>query len=832
MSALAFGPFQILLQQRLLLEEGVPVKIGARAFDILALLISQRGRYVTNRELIAHVWSCAVVEDINLRVQVTVLRKALRDGIDGRGYIQNTPGQGYRFVADIQEAENDVPATANRSCLPLLSTTLHGRQNAIEEVKNEIQTHALVTIVGPGGIGKTSVALAVAAANEGAYPDGTYVIDLATIVNPELVASTMSEAIGIPVVSASPMPPLIARLRTRKVLLVIDNCEQVINSVARVADSLLKHCPQVQLLATSREPLLVDGETTYRLGPLEFPLDSALPIGEALDFPAIAMFAERATAADSRFSADDGDVPALVAICRRLDGIPLAIELAASRIELFGLEGLHEQLGDLFTLLSSGRRTALPRHQTLRATVDWSFGLLSQKEQWLLECISVFKSSLSQHAAVAVAAAELSPSEITDTIRNLVSKSLLVGAQEEDEVAYRLLEVTRSYILERVQQRTDREVLLRRYAAFIRDLFVRAEADVANKTSEAWLRYYGRFLDDVRAVLNWALVAAHDLRLAIDLTTSSAPLWIQRSLFSEYQAWVETALKCGSEADILERRDKLRLYMALGHLVLHTKEDPSEMSAAFDRASELSGDGTVAEQCQALGSMWVWAITLANYPSALECARKFKQLAGNSDMATQIVHNRMLALPSHFLGHHDVTREPVAQVLQRLSMDRLAYRTGLQIDVKVSMETILCRTAWLEGRPDEATERSSAMVDWVLTNSNAGTICYFLAITAAPIALWNGDWDLGRGFIQQLEATAEERGLRFWSRWAKCLNYALAHEIGDAVHEPVDPQIWSSKQVDFLATVGVGSVLERGLARVEQGLTGWCAPEILRAWGE
>ena len=228
MSALAFGPFQILLQQRLLLEEGVPVKIGARAFDILALLISQRGRYVTNRELIAHVWSCAVVEDINLRVQVTVLRKALRDGIDGRGYIQNTPGQGYRFVADIQEAENDVPATATRSYPPLLSTTLHGRQKAMEEVKNEIQTHALVTIVGPGGIGKTSVALAVAAANEGAYPDGTYVIDLATIVNPELVASTMSETIGIPVVSTSPMPPLIARLRTRKVLLVIDNCEQVI----------------------------------------------------------------------------------------------------------------------------------------------------------------------------------------------------------------------------------------------------------------------------------------------------------------------------------------------------------------------------------------------------------------------------------------------------------------------------------------------------------------------------------------------------------------------------------------------------------------------------
>jgi tetratricopeptide (TPR) repeat protein len=340
------------------------------------------------------------------------------------------------------------------------------------------------------------------------------------------------------------------------------------------------------------------------------------------------------------------------------------------------------------------------------------------------------------------------------------------------------------------------------------------------------------FLDDVRAVLDWALNARNDPRLGVDLTTCSASLWIQRSLFNEYQARVEIALECGNQARILERRDKLRLYMALGHLVLHTKKELDDMSIAFARALEAAQDGTVAERCQALGSMWVAAIALANYPAAIECARKFREIADGSDTAAQMAYCRMLALPNHFLGHHAVTRELVAQILQQPApVIRLAYKTGLQIDVKVSMETMLSRSAWLEGRPDEALERASSMVDWALTNSSAGSICYCLAIGAAPIALWSGDWTHARSFIQQLEATAEEGGLRFWTRWATCLHYALLHQTGD-VRESVDPQEWGEKQIDFLVTVGVESALERGLVRVEKGLTAWSAPEIMRVSAE
>ncbi len=837
MQALIFEPFAFVPEQRLLLEAGVPVHIGARALQLLVILLERRGNYVSHSELIAHVWPKTIVEDSNLRVQMTLLRKILHDGVADRRYIHNDPGRGYQFVAPVVRVENSPTLKAEREekygILPPVKT-LYGRQDSLEQLSADIERHPLVTIAGPGGIGKTSLAVAVAAARISKFADGVHFIDLSAIMDPILVIPTISVILGIPMGSGNAIPSLTRQLRSSAMLLVLDNCEHVIDVVAKVADALVRTCPQIHILATSREPLLIENERIHRLGPLRFPSSAPLSVNDALQFPAIRMFVERAQMADRAFSVGDDDVHNLVEICRRVDGIPLAIELAVSRLELFGLAGLRKQLGDLFAILTQGQRTVLPRHRTLRTTLDWSFGLLSQREKALLECLSQFKTQFSLDAALAVADAELGRDKALSTMGALISKSLLISLGGETEPSYRLLEVTRAYVLEHLEKRPDMDVLRHRYASCICGLFTRAEAETAANSSEIWLERYGQYLDDVRSVLEWALGRENDIRLGIQLITSSAPLWIHRYLFDGYQAWIQAAIACGTRNGILEPQHKLRLYTALGHLLLQTQEDLEAARLAFDRAFEAVANGSATERCQGLAALWVSAIIRADYPAALEYGLHFRMLCDRQDPLVRLVCNRMLAIPNYHLGRHHLAREQTTISLdQGAPTIRLARTTGIQSDLRNSIEVVMPRAAWLEGRPDEALERVYSSVDWARSNVNTGSVCYVLAVSAAPIALWTGDWTLASSFIGELEEIARAEGLRGWERWAACLSYALAVQRGSQSQcGAFDTSTCGNLQIDFLATLGVESVQLRCIERLRAGLTGWCGPEALRARAE
>jgi predicted ATPase/DNA-binding winged helix-turn-helix (wHTH) protein len=414
-AALSFDRFQIFPRRRRLLEAGRPVRIGSRAFDILLALLERPGERISKAELLSRVWPDTHVVEGNLKFQVAALRRVLRDGQDGRQFIETSQGQGYRFVAPVAVAEEREPPASpveRRHNLPAQLTSLVGRDGVVAKLAADLANHRLFTIVGPGGIGKTSVALAVAERVIDAYEDGVWVVDLARIADPGLVRGAVAGAVGLEVGPGLTKQDLVAALRGRRMLLMLDNCMHVIDAAAGLVSAILQGAPHVRILATSREPLHTSGEHLCRLGPLEVPSPSCqIGAAEALRYASVQLFVAQAAASLDGFELTDGDAPLVIEICRKLDGIPLAIELAATRVGVLSVGGLAAQLDDRLRVLTGGRRTALPKHRTMRSALDWSYDLLSAPEQTVFLRLAVFVGGFTLAAAASVAGDEGHPGD-------------------------------------------------------------------------------------------------------------------------------------------------------------------------------------------------------------------------------------------------------------------------------------------------------------------------------------------------------------------------------------------------------------------------------------
>jgi len=485
--AISFGPFRLFPAKRLLLQGNTPVRLGSRAFDILIALVEHAGEVVSKDQLMARVWPNTFVEEGNLKFQVSGLRRTLGDGHGGNRYLVTTPGRGYSFVAPLRLAAELTPAplqvaiSSRSHNLPALLTRLIGRADDVGKLAAQLPQQRLITIVGPGGIGKTTVALDVAEGLLAAYKDGVWLIDLAPLADPRLVPSALAAVLGLAVRSENPLPSLTASLRDKNMLLVLDNCEHVIEAAAAFAVGILRGASGVHILATSREPLRAEGERVYRLPPLPTPPASArLTAAEALGFPAVQLFVERVGASLDEFELSDADVPIVADICQKLDGIPLAIEFAAARVEAFGIRGVAAHLDDRLGFLTNGRRTSLPRHRTLSATLDWSYDLLTEIEQRVLCRLAIFVGGFTLQAAAAVAADATHPEiEIIGQVAELVAKSLVAADVGDAEPRLRLLEITRAYAVNKLAESSEGEALARRHAEYYRDLLETAARDKA-----------------------------------------------------------------------------------------------------------------------------------------------------------------------------------------------------------------------------------------------------------------------------------------------------------------------------------------------------------------
>src|SRR5712671_2459326 len=463
---ICFGPFRLSTTERLLEKGGEPVQLGSRALDILIALAERPAEVVSKKELFARVWPDLVVDEGNLRYHVLALRKALGQGRSSTRYVTNVSGRGYCFVAPISRAASP-PALLSNSLahspvgLPLSPTRMVGRDEAVQLISEELTARRFLTIVGPGGIGKTTVAIAVSHSTLAAFDGAVHYVDFAPLGTPSLVPNMVASTVGLPGNFDDPLAALPAFLRDRRMLLVLDSCEHLIETIAPLAERIFQAAPEVQILATSREPLQVEGEKVHRINPLAFPPDDApLSAARALTFSAVQLFVERAAADGSGFELNDADASIVSKVCRRLDGIALALELAAGRVGAYGIEGIASLLDGPCRLLWHGRRTASPRHQTLSAMLDWSYNLLPESERVLLRRLSVFVGAFSLEAAQFVAAGNiLEREQVAEAIAGLVTKSLVAVETNHAGTLYRLLDTTRAYVLAKMVDSGERNTI-------------------------------------------------------------------------------------------------------------------------------------------------------------------------------------------------------------------------------------------------------------------------------------------------------------------------------------------------------------------------------------
>src|SRR4051812_10258627 len=568
--AISFGSFRLIAAQRLLLEGDKPVRLGSRALDILTTLVERAGEVVGKDELIARAWPQTFVEESNLKFQVSALRRALGDGQGDRRYVVTVPGRGYNFVAPVRIEEPSRPPTpptitpTGMHNLPLAVMRMIGRDDAVTAVVSRLSRERLVTIVGPGGIGKTTVALAAAERMITGYDHGVWLIDLAPLGDPGLVLSAVATVLGREIRTGDPLPGLVAGLRDERMLLLLDNCEHVIDAAASLAAAVLSGAPGVNILATSREPLGVAGERCYRLGPLSSPQPSSRrTAAEAAAFPAVQLFVERVTAIVEDFALTDANAPLVVEICRRLDGLPLAIEFAAPRVEVLGVEGLAARLNDSLPLSGAGRRTAMPRHRTMRAVLDWSYGLLSEDEQLFFRALGIFAGGFTVEAAAVVAIdAANTPCDAIDRLADLVAKSLVVADVSGAKPRFRLLDTTRAYAIEKLDESGERERIARCHAEYYRDLFERAEREVPARPTGEWLADYAGEIDNLRAALSWAFSPSGVESIGVALTVAAIPLWLQLPMVDECRSRVEQVFASLAREAPIDARGEMKLQAA------------------------------------------------------------------------------------------------------------------------------------------------------------------------------------------------------------------------------------------------------------------------------
>ncbi|WP_332761422.1 ATP-binding protein [Pseudomonas koreensis] len=465
-SVLRFGPFTFHVRQRLILNGDRPLRVGSRALDILQVLVERAGRVITKEQLIAQVWPTSVVEEINLRVHIAALRRALGDGGNGQRYIVNVPQCGYSFIAPVHHENAASDTFANRAPpshnLPARLTTVIGRDALVGSLMRHVPGCRLLTITGPTGVGKSTVALRVAELLVQYFRHGVWHVDLAQISDDISLLEHCLHRLGSD----------LAGLCERHALLVLDNAEHQHAACKTLIETLAGAAPRVSILVSSREPLQVCGEVVTQLPPLNMPKPVAVnDVAEAMGCPAVQLFISRARARQHDFQLRAQDVQPLREICRQLDGLPLAIELAAAQIDALGVVGLHTHVANGLQVLSQGRRTAVPRHQSIKAALDSSFQRLSEPERRVFQRLSIFKLPFTLEAALAVVSCtQLASSGLAAIITSLVHKSLLTEEGSGSACRYRMLNTTRRYAREQLERSGEEVELERRHACYVNRL--------------------------------------------------------------------------------------------------------------------------------------------------------------------------------------------------------------------------------------------------------------------------------------------------------------------------------------------------------------------------
>jgi predicted ATPase/DNA-binding winged helix-turn-helix (wHTH) protein len=858
--AIRFGSFTFSPIQRQLFKDGQPVKLGSRALDLLGALVSRPGETIGSAELIGRIWPGLHVEETNLRVQVAALRKALGES-EGSPFITNVPARGYCFTAPVSPAVDTVPSRTAKDAR-LLSPTrrsvrLIGRGDLIEELAAQIGPRRLVTLVGPGGIGKTSLAVALCEQLSGSHQDGSIFVDLGTVAEGGLVLGAVASACGISLHSTDPLLELARSLATKDVLLILDCCEHVIDAAAATAEQLIAQGYGVNILATSREPLRAEGEWVHRLEPLQVPgAETHLTAESALRYSAVELFVERASAALGGYALTDEDAPAVAAVCRRLDGIALALEFAAGRVDTLGIAGLARSLETSFRTLTRGRRTALPRHQTLRAMLDWSYGTLSPCEQTVLDRLSVFVGGFTLEAACAVTASPgCSPHDVEDAVASLAGKSLVSIERPVHAPRHRLLDMTREYASEKLQVSGEAGVVASLHARHYSGVFEEAASRAGRDPAQEWLHRYGREIGNLRAALDWATSENGDTGLAVALTVASVPLWYRLSLIDEALDRVRSALAEVELEATPDPRARMHLYAALGWPQMRASSDLPSGAAAWRKVLALAEELDDSDfQLRALWALWLDQTNKGRLREALATAGTFQDRAAAAHQPNDaLIGERLAARSLHLLGEQTDALSTIESVLDRyMEPEGRPNLTRFQYDQRISMRITLARALWFTGSFERALLETKSLIEEASALEHRLTLCVALADAACPLTLMAGDLASAERYIGLLAEKTERQFLDVWKAYAECYAGELVARrgrplVGAAQMENAISQLERSGFIQYQAGfVGAcaaalieGGSLDRAetmithaLARGRETGDAWYCPELLRLQGE
>jgi predicted ATPase/DNA-binding winged helix-turn-helix (wHTH) protein len=834
---LAFGPFQFLLKDREVREAGQPLRLGSRALEILQVLLERAGQLVSKSELLTRVWPDTVVEEATLRVHIAALRKALGDGLPGRHYVENVSGRGYRFLAPVARLREKPIATATLAAeadhshnVPGRLTRMIGRTPIVDSLATRLRERRLVTVVGPGGIGKTTVALAVAERVASSFRRGARFVDLASIADARHVAQSVASTLGSATLTENPLCELTSYLKDKHMLIVLDNCEHVIDAAAVLAEKILRSAPAVQVLATSREPLRAEGEWVERLTPLETPdTPATLTANAALSFPAVQLFVERAMASLDTFELDDENAPVVAEICCRLDGNPLAIELAAARVDLFGIRMLAARLDRRLQILTRGRRTALARQQTLRATLDWSYDLLSPVEQIILRRVALFPGAFDAESAARVAADErMSLAEVFDGIGNLAAKSLIVT---DGDVLYRLLDTPRAYALEKLRDSGELAAVNRRYVQMCCAWNI-ASCPSAQQRPADWLMRHSRKIEDLQAALDWCFSPAGHVAAGVKLSLVTS--WLQLLFVSEYRGRLEDTLQTAENAAAAQVAWETQLDRAIGDALLHTTGAVSPATKAVLEALEFAQRlGDAADGSHANWNLWIERIIATDYRAAREVSERFR----SPDMMSYrpaTLSDRMLLIAHHYAGDQTSARRYAERLLAQLAESGPAVAAD-EADQHHYTQALLSRILYLQGFPDQAARAARETVTKALSTGHSLMLCYSL-ISACTVMLWTGDLKEAQRLAAMLLELADRQSLAYWQIWGLCFDMAAAVRMGhasagDPLERSQDP-LSGSQYLEVFNTVCEELVSEDAIVRAESGRAGWVTAEVLRVRGE
>jgi predicted ATPase len=778
---LYFGAFELCPHRLMLFKNGETVHLGNRALYLLMALATRPFELLEKEDLIAFAWPRVVVEECNLRAQIVTLRRAL-GGQGESAYVMTVPGRGYRFVAAVTL---QAPAKAMRShrtmSLPDPQKII-GRKEQVRLIGEKLLSGRCVTIIGPAGVGKTTVALGVANNISGHFDEGISFLDLASVTSPDLVAGMLASALGITSAIDQPLHSVAANLTNCRMLLVLDNCEHLIKTVADCVTLILRDTAQISVLATSRQPLRVSGESVHCLDPMALPpLEAQLTAGQALAFSGIQLFVERVTAHDPAFLLHDDDVATVTDICRKLDSNALAIEIAAARVRTFGVHELVRLLDGKYRLQMTGRRTSQERHKTLSSALDWTYSILEVDEKATLLQLSVFTAAFNVEAVTAIVDLHIFAKRSSlQLLESLVDKSLVTVLDDKRGRKYRLLETTRVYAREKLTQQGETHNLFARHANYTLTRLRQAGEQLSSLPVQQWLALYATETDSVRSALNWAYSSQGDRSLGIELTLLAIPLWLRKSLISECRVWVDSGLKGGPHSVRISRRQRMMLLTALASVLMLTLGAGQEMREAWQQVLE---DATklndLEHQLRALWGLWSGCCCCNQYQQALALADQYTARVVVGDLHHhKLLAKRMRATALFYMGDLARARRLAHEALSSPVSHR-SHVIDVYFDQRIAAQCISAQIQLMDGHTHDAFLSIEHNVAQATELNHPATLWYTLCLSALPMALMTDNMGKVQYFLALLQGSTARHDLPLWRMFTRSFESILLIRQGD-----------------------------------------------------